>query len=334
MRTILLVLLMVLSVRPACAERERQASPDSGRLSRVFGATFPSTYTIYALNPDLLAGWNGPLRGYEAKYIPQKYQNLPILGGWFGQGFFPDREVLLAQKIDTAFLIASEGNLSRTIESALKKIGMPVLTKQVVYLRDYIPMFRELGDEFGMPERGRALAEYAAKALDDTAAMVAEVPEEEKVRVYLAQEVDGLGTVCDSATRTEAVRLAGGVSVHKCPAALSESTIKVSFEQIMVYDPDVLLILHPSFMERFPNDAKWKNLRAVREGRVYFVPHEPFSWLDKPATYMRLICLQWLACTLYPDRCGKDIVKETAEFMKLFFNLDLDEAAVKSILKQ
>lgn len=334
MRTILLVLLVVLSVRPAFAEREPQASPDSGKLSRVFGATFPSTYTIYALNPDLLAGWNGPLRGYESKYIAQKYQSLPILGGWFGQGFFPDREVLLARKIDTAFLIVSEENLSRTIASALKNIGLPVITKKVLYLRDYVSMFRELGEEFGIPERGRALADYAAEALDETAAMVAGIPDEDKVRVYLAQEVDGLGTVCDSATRSEAVRLAGGVNVHKCPEALSESTMKVSFEQIMVYDPDVVLILHPSFMERFPNDAKWKNLRAVRQGRVYFVPHEPFSWMDKPATYMRLICLQWLACKLYPDRCGKDIVTETARFMKLFFNLDLDDATVKSILKQ
>lgn len=41
------------------------------KLPRVYGATFPSSFALYVFHPDLLAGWNGPLRDYE-KNISQK----------------------------------------------------------------------------------------------------------------------------------------------------------------------------------------------------------------------------------------------------------------------
>lgn len=308
--------------------------PGASGLPRVFGATFPSTFTLYALSPDLLAGWNAPLRGYEKPYIPEKYQNLSVLGGWYGQGFFPDREKLLASNLDSVLYISGDRDMGVDIEGQLKSIGLPFIAIRALSMRDEIPMFRELGKAYGIPERGEALAAHMEKLMDMTRHMLKGLPEEQRVRVYLAQDVDGLGTICDSSTRSELVNLAGGRNVHTCMAGIKESVMKLSFEQILVYDPDVILILHPAFMDRFPSDLKWRNLRAVREGKVYYVPHEPFSWAEKPASFMRFIALPWLACKLHPDRCTVDINKETAEFMKLFFNLELDDATIKKILKQ
>ena len=319
---LLIVCIIAFSAWPAYA----------GQAPRVYGATFASTFTIYALSPDLLVGWNGPLRAYEKKYILEKYQTLPILGGWYGQGFFPDREVLMQAGIDQVLLLTNDTEFTAGVEKALKEIDLPVLTLRGLYLDDYPTMFRRLGQTFGMPERGDAMARFTEKTIAETKTMLGDIPEDKRLRVYLAQEVDGLGTVCDEANRSELLHLAGGINVHSCPQMTKESTTKISFEQIMAYDPDVVLIMHPSFVERFKEDHKWQNLRAAKEGRIYNVPYEPFCWMDKPSTYMRIIALPWLACTLYPERCTKDLVKETRDFMELFFHLDLDDAAIHSIL--
>ena len=311
------------------------AARESGTsLPRVFGATFPSTFTIYALSPELLAGWNTPLRDYEIKYISEKYQRLPVLGGWYGQGFFPDREKLVASNLDEVLYVSGDREMGVDIAAQLKSIGLPFIAKKVLGMRDEITLFQELGEHYGMPERGNALAARLQKLLDMTLRMLEELPEKDRARVYVAQDVDGLGTVCDSSVRSELVNLAGGRNVHDCPQGVQESAMKVSFEQILLYDPDVVLILHPLFMQRYPGDPKWRNLRAAREGRVYFAPHEPFSWTDKPATFMRFIALPWLACKLHPDRCDADIPGETAAFMQLFFDLHLDSEATAKILKQ
>jgi iron complex transport system substrate-binding protein len=85
-------------------------------------------------------------------------------------------------------------------------------------------------------------------------------------------------------------------------------------------------------MRQYAKDSKWRGLRAAREGRVYFVPYEPFAWLDRPASFMRFIGVQWLAQKLHPERFSIDLEAETGRFLRLFFRLDLSREQIKRIL--
>ncbi|WAW10124.1 ABC transporter substrate-binding protein [Oxalobacter vibrioformis] len=323
-RVILAVMLCFMSITAHAEEK----------LPRVYGATFPSSFALYVFNPDLLAGWNGILRDYEKKYIPEKYQKLPVLGGWYGKGMIPDREILLKSHLDMAFLLSGDRARGDAIITSLRQLNIPLVVMPNVTLEDNISMFRNLGKTFNMPDRGNALGGYGEDALKKVGGMLKNLPEKKRVRVYMAQDVDGLTTTCDGSTRSKAIRLAGGSNVHQCPHEMRESIMKISFEQIMNYDPDVIIINHPTFQARFSADSRWKVLRAVREGRVYFVPHEPFSWLDRPASFMRFIGIQWLAVKLHPDLCPIDLPEETDRFLRLFFRLDLSGEQIKTILKQ
>lgn len=97
---------------------DRPDLPDS---RSVYGPTPPSAFTLYALDPELLAGWNTPLRPYEKKFIAGKYQKLPILGGWYGEGFIPDREVLLARGLKKAFFIGTGYHDRQKISASLEE---------------------------------------------------------------------------------------------------------------------------------------------------------------------------------------------------------------------
>lgn len=305
---------------------------DSGHQLKVYGATFPSNYALYVLDPELLAGWNGPLRDYEKKFIPEKYQQLPILGGWYGAGMIPDKEVLIQAGFDKAFVLVGQKQQTHESLQVLEKLGFDVLALPDVFLRDAASSFETMGAAFGVPERGAALGAYGQQAMANVADSLKGLPENSYVRVYFAQDVDGLTTICGQSSRADVITLAGGINVHQCSQGMEEGVIKISFEQIMLYDPDVILINHPTCMHNFAQDSRWQALRAVRQGQVYFVPYGPFSWLDRPASFMRFLGVQWLANTLHPDRFPMDMEKETDRFLQLFFRLDLSTDAIQKIL--
>jgi len=299
----------------------------------VYGATPSSNFTLYVLDPELLAGWNTPLRDYEKKFIPAKYHALPILGGWYGEGFVPNREVLLGSGIKKAFYLPMRTTDSRSITETLTKLGMEIITFSGYGMSDLAPCFRNMGQVFNRKERGEALAAYAETTLAQVRSAMGNLPPEKRVRVYVALEADGLASVCRSSERAEVFEMAGAVSVHKCPPGAEESFLRVTFEQLMTYDPEVILVYHPNIMRIIPSHSRWRQLSAVRQGRVYFIPRGPFSWLERPATYMRLIGVQWLAGILHPDLYPVDIKAKSKEFMKLFFNLDLTEKQIGELFE-
>lgn len=320
----LVLLLIATRLHPAPA-----AEPDDAR--SVYAATPPSTFTLYALDPELVAGWNTPLREYEKIYIPEKYHSLPVLGGWYGEGFIPDREVLLASKVKKAFYLSVYAHDSLRIREQLEALGMDVVVTPGQLLADMAECFREMGRQFNRVERGEALARYAEDRLARVEAATRDLPPGSFVRIYTALGTDGLATICRESERSEVLNAAGAVNVHECIAGAKEAFLNITFEQLMLYDPDVILVYHPDLMRRIPDDAKWQRLTAVREGRYYYIPRGPFSWLERPASYMRLIGVQWLANKLHPDRYPLDIRAESKVFMKLFFNLDLTEQQVDNL---
>ncbi len=317
-----LLVLFTVSVSPAETGKKNE---------KIFGATFPATFILYIMDPDIIIGWNGPLRAYEKKYIPEKYQKLPIVGGWYGQGIVPDKEVLIREGVKKALIITSGTSRDNSVIDTLKSLNIDSMVLRGRTMQDYIDIFRSLGMALGMEERGNALAAYAENSIIKVNTMMQGYPEDKRLKVYFAQGANGLETFCGGNYRSEAIEMAGGKQVHVCPDS-AQDMVTISFEQLMNYDPDVILIQEQAFASKYKDDPKWQRLRAVKTGRVYPVPFEPFSWLDRPPSYMRFLGAQWLVCQMHPDRCSVNIEDETKKFMKLFFHIDITDQQLKEIL--
>lgn len=76
--------------------------------------------------------------------------------------------------------------------------------------------------------------------------------------------------------------------------------------------------------------ADWQAVPAVAEGRVFLAPLTPFGWIDAPLSVNRLIGLSWLLHVLYPDQIEGDLRSEVRDFYRLFWQVELDEAALDS----
>jgi iron complex transport system substrate-binding protein len=129
------------------------------------------------------------------------------------------------------------------------------------------------------------------------------------------------------------IPLSGGRNVHRGSESGHRGMQKISMEQVLQYDPQVIISHEPMFFTGLTTHSKWKNIRAVRDGRVYRIPRTPFNWFDRPPSFMRLLGLKWMTHHLYPERYPLDLVAETQRFYELFLNITIDEATARKILR-
>ncbi len=307
--------------------------PDT--ITKVCGSSPPATDMIYAIDPALIAGLNSPLWPGEKRFLIPSVQKLPITGGWFGQGRTPNLETLLEVKPDVMVVwLWKRSAMHDTIEQTARRLNMPAVYIKLDRLSDYPEAFRFLGELLHREKRALALSEYASRVISETKPIAAAIPEEKRVTVYFAEAPDGLCTECDKSMHTELINLAGGKNIYQCEPKDTFGMERISIEQVMAGNPEVILAMEKEFAGHVYADPKWQSIRAVKNKRVHLIPNAPFNWFTRPPSYMRLIGIKWVANILYPDRFPFDPVVETREFYSLFLRIQLDDKALAEVLQQ
>lgn len=301
---------------------------------KVYSASPPDTFLLYAIDPTLLAGLNFPIKEQDTRFMHPHTLKLPLIGGTFGEASTPNLEMLLRVNPDLVVVSNNETSLSLTVNETLKKMNKPLIEMTLVGLADYPAAFLRMGKLLARQPRAIKLSDYTRETLTEAARTVASLPPGKRVTVYYAEGADGLRTECDTSRHNELISLAGGMNVHHCKARNLFGMEKVSMEQVLVYDPEVLLVMDKGFYRRVFNDPKWKRIRAVRKRRVYLIPNQPSNWFDRPPTFMRFIGLKWVMKCLYPKEYRIDIIRESQDFYQLFLSVEVSESEMKKIIYQ
>lgn len=304
------------------------------KIQRVYGTSPPATYMVYAMDPELMVGLNSPLNADEKQLLDPRLARLPVIGGWFGQGRVANMETLLQVQPDIVLVwMWQESAANRKIEQSLRPLGIPVVYVTMDVLADYPAAFRFLGELFDRRQRAEALAGCAERMLAEAARSAAAIAPEQRLSVYYAEGADGLSTECHLSMHAQLIPLSGGINVHRCSQRSIVGMQKITMEQLLQYDPQVVVYHEPLLRDRLAQDPRWQNIRAVRDGRVYQIPRTPFNWFDRPPSFMRLLGLKWMIHHLHPEAAGGDLVAETRRFYQLYLNVALDEAAARKLLQ-
>jgi iron complex transport system substrate-binding protein len=105
-----------------------------------------------------------------------------------------------------------------------------------------------------------------------------------------------------------------------------------SLEQIIAWQPDVIITQDRAFFDAVQDKPGWNQLRAVQHGRVHLAPTQPWGWIDAPPALNRLIGLRWLLRAFYPDMAAVDIRADMRVFYNLFYGVTLNEAQLDRLL--
>lgn len=311
-------------------------------------ATIASVYSIspmgeivmYTLAPSKITGKTWDLDYEEKPLLIDDYLKKPVLGGWFGKSTTGNPEVIIKAHPD---VVLSMGDLDKTDISAAERIqeqlGIPVVMIDGKF--DALDStYRFLGRLVGEEARADTLARYCRSTIRDVASAVAGVPEKNRPGVYYAEGLNGLETDPKGSMHTVVLDLAGGHNVADIPAIKGYGRGAVSFEQLLVWKPQIVLVCmdhgYAHGTENFGKimaDPAWAVLDAVKNKNVFVIPALPFNWFDRPPSVNRVMGLRWLTNLLYPDRFKIDIWEDTRRFYELFYHKKLTSAELNDVLR-
>ena len=300
------------------------------RIEKVFAAGPPASILLYMLAPEKMTGWPNPPTPEERPFIAPAYRDLPALGRLTGRGGTANLEVVLKSKPD---LILDFGSVRDTYVSLADNVQEQTKLPYVLIdgrFEATPAALRLLGDILGVKARGENLAAYVEATFTDIDKVLKATPPEKRPRVYLARGPDGLETGVVGSINTEIIERSGGKNVAM--AAGQSGLVRMSMEQLIVADPEIILTWDRNFFERVGKDPLWANIRAVRERRVYLAPTAPFGWIDRPPSLNRVIGLKWLAGLFYPGELSHDLRETTRAFYRLFYHVDPSDAELDTLI--
>ncbi len=305
--------------------------PDT--IASVYSASPPATYMLYAIAPDLIAGLNYAFHPAELDYLIPAMATLPVVGGWFGQGRAPNQETLLEVRPDIMLVWKWKTSaMNEKIEQVADRLKLPLVYICIDRLEDWGRALAFMGRLLQQEDRADKLQAYADRTMKSVWKSVAAIPENRRVSVYYAQGTDGLMTDCDVSVHAELIPLAGGRNVFHCQPQNDFGMERVTIEQVMLFHPDVIIAHEKQFVDQVYGNPIWESIPAVRGRRVHSIPRLPFSWFDRPPSFMRLLGIQWLTHLLYPDRYAFDPVADTRLFYRLFLGVELDDELLAEVL--
>jgi iron complex transport system substrate-binding protein len=297
---------------------------------------------LYTLSPEMVAGICWSLRPREKAWLLPAYANLPVLGGWFGKSSSANLEEIV--RIHPGAIVSAGLTDPMAISSAddlQDKTGLPVVVVDGSFER--IPQsYRFLGDFVGRRARADSLAAWASKALSEgRTRTVARRSRGIQPKVYYAEGLQGLETDPGGSKHTELVEWVGAKNVAKVPLQQGFGRSPVSFEQILSWDPDWILVgedhtdtAGDKTWSKLASDPRWKLLGAVKAHRIVRIPDQPFNWFDRPPAPSRLLGALWLESVLFPqDLPRAAFLAKMREFFRLFYHRSLSPADEAKILE-
>ena len=300
-------------------------------ITSVLGTSPPTTMLIYMIAPDKLLGWNSNNTGY----LPTKYLSLPAVGGWFG-GKEGNYESFLSMHPDIILEgYNQQGDMKATVDARQEKVGeLPVVgVENSVDALGYSEPIRFMGELLGESEQADKMISFYESVLKEVQKKVEIIPDSKKVTVYQAAGSDGLTTEVRGSPHSQLIDVAGGINVVDQPLTDAFGEVKVSMEQVMTWNPEVIIVEDANLYKKMFTDPSWSQIKAVKDKRVYLTPKTPFSWYDHPPGVNRIIGIPWTAKMLYPDEFkDMDLNQFIKDFHSLFLHYDISDDQIKAAL--
>ena len=275
---------------------------------------------LFALCPDKLVGVANEWDASAQQFLDEKYYNLPLLGQLYGGKGELNLETLLASEAQVVIDVGeAKGTIVEDMDGLQEQTGIPFVHIDAK-LASMDETYTMLGDLLGMTDEASELADYCRSTYDSVKTATDGV---EKANLLYITGDTGLNVIAQGSYHSEVIdMLSNNLAVVDEPSSKGTGN-EVDMEQILNWNPDVILFAPGSIYATVGEDAAWQGVTAILNGAYYEVPMGPYNWMGFPPSVQRLLGMQWMAKVLYPDAVEYDMYEAASIYFQLFYHCDL-----------
>lgn len=244
-----------------------------------------------------------------------------------GGMFTPNLEALLALKPD---LVVAWSEPLEAVQ-AMERAGLTVLTlrNDPANLTQHFGNLEKLGRMLGLDDRVAAVRSDIERKNTTIQLALAGVVTKPRT-LYLQQAKAALRASGNSTFQDFWMNLAGGQNVA---GRLQGHQPQTTLEQLIAWDPEIIFL--GTFDAAVPADiyanAALANVAAVRNKRIYKVPHGGYRW--DPGNHESGLMLLWAAAVMHPERIKPDLRREMRSTYEALYRYKLSDAEIDDILQ-
>ena len=284
---------------------------------------------LFALCPDKLVGVASKWDATAEQYLATEYYNLPELGQLYGGKGELNLETLLASGAQVVIDVGEpKDSIVSDLDALQEQTGIPFvhITATASTMAE---AYTKLGELLNMPEEAKTLSDYCAKVYARTLEIANSA---QKVNLIYCLGDTGLNVIANGSYHAEILDLlANNVAVVEDPSSKGSGN-EVDMEQILLWNPDVILFAPGSIYSTVGSDPAWQQVNAIKNGTYYEVPMGPYNWMGFPPSVQRYLGMMWMAQLLYPDTAQYDLYTEVATYFKLFYHSELTQAQYDALV--
>lgn len=296
----------------------------SGPLSQVY---------VLPLAADLLVGVSRAFAQDAATYLPEAVMELPELGQLYGGKREMDLEALLAAAPDVVIDVGEQkGSMAEDFENLTQQTGIPFIHIDAT-VNTSAEAYRTLGKLLNRQTQAEELASFCEKVLSDINDMMARVDAEgrRKTGLYCLGDA-GVNVLAEGSFHSETFNTLVDNLAKLEDVVSNGDGNEVDLEQILLWDPDVIIFSPDSIYDDVGTMAAWQTSKAISTGEYYKTPYGPYGWLSSPPAVQRYLGLLWLGALLYPEDVTYDLQESVTEYYRLFYSCDLTDEMYQNLI--
>lgn len=284
---------------------------------------------LFALCPDKLVGVASKWDATAEQYLATEYYNLPELGQLYGGKGELNLETLLASGAQVVIDVGEpKDSIVSDLDALQEQTGIPFvhITATASTMAE---AYTKLGELLNMPEEAKTLSDYCAKVYARTLEIANSA---QKVNLIYCLGDTGLNVIANGSYHAEILDLLANNVAVVDDLSSKGSGNEVDMEQILLWNPDVILFAPGSIYSTVGSDPAWQQVNAIKNGTYYEVPMGPYNWMGFPPSVQRYLGMMWIGQLLYPDTAQYDLYTEVATYFKLFYHSELTQAQYDALV--
>lgn len=297
----------------------------TGPLSQVY---------ILPLASDMLVGVSNAYAEDAAKYLPAYIFEKTEIGQLYGGKGEMNLEALLAADPDIVIDVGeAKGSMAEDLDALTGQTGIPFVHIDAT-VKTAPEAYRALGALLGREEQAEALASWCENTYNEMVAMMERVDADgaRKTMLYCLGD-KGVNVIAEGSFHAETVNMMSQNLAVIEDVVSSGAGNEVDLEQILLWDPDVIVFAPDSCYGTVAEDAGWQTVGAIANGDYYQTPYGPYGWLSSPPSVQRYLGMLWLGELLYPDYTAYDLQEKVTEYYELFYGCELTDAMYQELMQ-